>query len=516
MKSVINSRTFKALAQRARIARVIVAVAFAGIFAAACKSSTEPGLTATIAISPTSVTLAPGGTQQFTVVAKNANGDILVLPDPIWAVSAGGGTITSTGLYTAGTTAGTFTNSVSVTCNGVTAAATIIVTAGPLLTITVTPNPDTLAIGATQQFTAVGKDAYGNVVAITPVWSTVNPPGSINATGLFTAGNTTGTFPNTVRATQGAIFGTATVTVITGPLFSITVTPNPDTLVVGAQQQFTAVGHDAGGNVVPIPPPVVWSVVDALAGTINSASGLFTAGTTPNTYPNTVKATSGAIFGTATVVVISTPPPPPLAGFTVLANAAVTCTNGSIIGDVGTFQAAPAGSITLSTCPITSGTPQVGTAASIAAYNNFLTAYAARAPKPGDCDVAHTLTGTLAGVTLPPGVYCFTAAAAPTGVLTLNGPVTGVWLFKIGTSGTGALTGTAFTVTMAGGALACNVTWWVAQGASMTDSFFDGTILAGAAITGVRTTFDGNTWAGASGSGDVTFTGPGNPVTGCP
>src|SRR4029077_10487430 len=176
-RSSMKSVTVRALGQRARIARIMVAVAFAGVFAAACKSSTEPGLTATIAISPTSVTLAPGGTQQFTVVAKNANGDVLVLPDPIWAVSGGGGTISSTGLYTAGTTAGTFTNSVSVTCNGVTASATIIITPGPLTTITVTPNP-TLLIGATQQFTAVGHDANGNVVAITPVWTTVNPPGT--------------------------------------------------------------------------------------------------------------------------------------------------------------------------------------------------------------------------------------------------------------------------------------------------------------------------------------------------
>jgi hypothetical protein len=195
----------------------MVAVAFAGVFLAGCKNSNEPGLTSTITISPTSVTLAPGGTQQFTVEAKNADGDILAIPNPIWAVSAGGGTITSTGLFTAGTTAGTFANTVSVTCNGVTATATVIVTPGALTTITVTPNP-TLLIGATQQFTAVGHDANGNVVAITPVWSTVNPPGTIVAgTGLFTAGNTTGTFPNTVRATSGTIFGTATVTVIAAP-----------------------------------------------------------------------------------------------------------------------------------------------------------------------------------------------------------------------------------------------------------------------------------------------------------
>jgi hypothetical protein len=219
-RSSMKSVTVRALGQRARIARIMVAVAFAGVFAAACKSSTEPGLTATIAISPTSVTLAPGGTQQFTVVAKNANGDILAIPDPIWSVSAGGGTITSTGLYTAGTTAGTFT--VSVTCNSVTATATITVTAGALATITVTPNPGTMPINTPLTYTAVGKDANGNVISpFTPTWSVTAGGGTVpaGATGLtvvFTAGGAVGTFTNTVRATSGTIFGTATA-IVTSP-----------------------------------------------------------------------------------------------------------------------------------------------------------------------------------------------------------------------------------------------------------------------------------------------------------
>ena len=186
--------------------------------------------------------------------------------------------------------------------------------------------------------------------------------------------------------------------------------------------------------------------------------------------------------------------------FTVLANAAVTCTNGTITGDVGTFQAAPTGSVTQTTCPVT-GTVNVGTAASIAAFNAFLNTYAALAPKTGD--VCTTLTGTLAGVSLAPGAYCFDAAATLTGVLTLNGPSNATWTFKIGTLGTGALTGTNFSVVMAGGGQPCNVTWWVAQAATMTDSHFIGTILAGAGITLTRGTFDGNVFAKA----DVTITG---------
>ncbi len=190
--------------------------------------------------------------------------------------------------------------------------------------------------------------------------------------------------------------------------------------------------------------------------------------------------------------------------FAVLANAAVTCTDGTITGDVGTFQALPTGSVTQTNCPII-GTVHVGDAASIQAYNAFLSTYAALATTP--CDVV--LTGTLADVTLAPGVYCFDAAATLTGVLTLNGPANATWLFKIGTLAPGALTGTNFSVVMAGGAQPCNVTWWVNAAATMTDSRFIGTILAGAAITLTRGTFDGNAWAKA----DVTITG--TALVGC-
>ena len=213
MKSVIISRTLQSLAQRARIARVIVAVAFAGLSTAACSSSTDFRSVTSLTISPTSATVPVNGTQQFTVVAKDRDGRVLSVK-PTWSLAAGGGTLSSTGLFTAGTTAGTFTNTVSVTCSGITVTATVIVTAGPLATITVTPNPATLPINTTQQFTAVGRDAGNNVVPITPVWSVTNGGGTIDAvTGLFTAGALPGTFANTVRATSGTIFGTATVNV---------------------------------------------------------------------------------------------------------------------------------------------------------------------------------------------------------------------------------------------------------------------------------------------------------------
>jgi hypothetical protein len=216
MKSV--TRTVRTLSKQGRIARSITAVAIAALFTTYCSDSSGPRTVATVVIAPTTTTIPINGTQQFTATITDNEGNVLSKNTPTWSVASGGGTITQTGLFTAGTVPGTYTNTVVVTCSGISATATVIVTVGPLATITVTPNP-TLLVGATQQFTAVGRDGAGNVVTLSPlVWSTVNPPGTINATsGLFTAGNTTGTFANSVRATSGSIFGTATVTVIASP-----------------------------------------------------------------------------------------------------------------------------------------------------------------------------------------------------------------------------------------------------------------------------------------------------------
>lgn len=191
--------------------------------------------------------------------------------------------------------------------------------------------------------------------------------------------------------------------------------------------------------------------------------------------------------------------------FAVLANASVTCTGGTINGDVGTFLASPSGSVTQTGCTV-AGTVHVGDGVD-QAFNDFLGKYAALAPKLGD--VCTTLTGTLDGVTLAPGVYCFDVAAVVTGVLTLDGPSDGIWIIKVGTSGTGALTGTNFSVAMAGGGNACNVTWWVADAATMTTAAFQGNVLAGTAITMTGGTFNGT----AAAKADVTNTG--TVVTGC-
>ena len=380
MRQVLNRRISQRLTPGARVVRVLSAVAIATLLVSGCDvhGISAPGAVTTLTISPNPVTLAVGGTQQFTLVATDFSGAVVGSVAPAWSVVAGGGAIGAGGLFTAGTTPGAFANTVQATVDGVSATATVNVVAGPLASITVTPNPVTLGIGATQQYAAVGKDASGNVVPITPSWSVVASGGAIGpTTGLFTAGSTAGTYTNTVRASVGSIAGLATVTVVAGPLAAITVTPNPMSLSTGATQQYTATGRDAGGNPVAITP--AWAVVNG-GGTIGASTGLFTAGTATGTFANTIQATSGTISGTATVTVtpvltaiVVTPNPDTLnangtqqfsaAGRDAAGNAyaitpvwSVVNGGGSINASTGVFTAGTAAGTYTNTVRATSGT----------------------------------------------------------------------------------------------------------------------------------------------------------------
>jgi hypothetical protein len=171
-------------------------------------------------------------------------------------------------------------------------------------------------------------------------------------------------------------------------------------------------------------------------------------------------------------------------GFGLLAGSAVTCTNSTVTGDLGVDSST--GFITQTTCPVT-GTGTVyspGDPAAQAAYDDFLDAYTTL--NSTTCD--ETLTGTLAGVPLTPGVYCVDAVAK-TGTLTLDaeGDANAQFIFLVA----GALTGTNFNVVMTNGGDLCNVYWQTDGATTLTTSNVVGTVLSGAAITVTGGTFDG-------------------------
>jgi hypothetical protein len=239
-----------------------------------------------ISVSPGSAAIQVGGQQQFTAsVSGTSNTGV------VW--NASGGTVTTTGLYTAPSTAGTYTvTSTSAADSTKSASATITVSQPAQVSISVAPGSASIQTGGQQQFTASVLGTSNTGVA----WKANG--GTVTTTGLYTAPSTAGIY--TVTATSAADStksAFATVTVSQPNQVSISVSPGTASLQAGAQQQFTAMISGTSNTAV------TWT---ASGGTITT-SGLYTAPTTAGTY--TITAVSAANSSTSASATVSVSAP---------------------------------------------------------------------------------------------------------------------------------------------------------------------------------------------------------------
>jgi hypothetical protein len=119
-----------------------------------------------------------------------------------------------------------------------------------LTSVTVVPASANVAINETQSFTATGRDQFAAALTNQPAFAwEVSGGGTINSSGLFTAGVTVGG-PHTVTATNGGKSGAASVTVTlanVAPTVATAATASPDT-VTGAMTTLSVMGADDGGE----------------------------------------------------------------------------------------------------------------------------------------------------------------------------------------------------------------------------------------------------------------------------
>ena len=191
-----------------------------------------------------------------------------------------------------------------------------------LSSIAITPANPSIAIGATQQFTAVGTYSNGTVKNITNsvTWSSVDTK---NATITPNDGLATGVASGTttILATLG-LMGTTTLMIksIDPILQSIAVTPANPSISTGATLQFTATGSYSDGTLKDITGSVTWSSSDTSKATI-STTGMAT-GVAAGT--SSVMATLG-ITGTKMLTIT------PITPTSTLQSIAVTPANPSIL-----------------------------------------------------------------------------------------------------------------------------------------------------------------------------------------
>jgi Bacterial Ig-like domain (group 2) len=143
----------------------------------------------------------------------------------------------------------------------------------PVAVVVVTPASGSVLVKATLQLTATPQDANGSPLSGRTVsWSSDTPgTASVDSTGLVTgvaAGSAT------VTATSEGKDGTSSVTVMTVPVASVTVSPLSADIVVGGMVQLFATPKDANGN--PLGGhAVIWASSNAAVAGVNT-SGLVT------------------------------------------------------------------------------------------------------------------------------------------------------------------------------------------------------------------------------------------------
>ncbi|MFZ5623670.1 MAG: hypothetical protein ACOY71_04460 [Gemmatimonadota bacterium] len=167
-------------------------------------------------LTPASASVQPGKTLQFAVSGTWSDGSTKA---PAVTYAATGGTISTAGLYTAGSTPGTF-RVIAVAQGGTKADTSVVtVTASPpassLQAVQLSPNPVTLAAGQTQQFTARGRMSDGSLGSVNVTFSATG--GTITSSGLYTAGSTPGTYRVVAVQLGGTLADTAVVTITAAP-----------------------------------------------------------------------------------------------------------------------------------------------------------------------------------------------------------------------------------------------------------------------------------------------------------
>jgi Glycosyl hydrolases family 39 len=206
-------------------------------------SATVTVTVVTIAITPTSASINTGTTKQFVAtVTGSTNTGVKWLVDGVLGGSSTSGTITTGGLYTAPSTAGTHT--VSVTANvdpTQSASATVTVTTPTPIAISISPTSATVVGTQTKQFisTVTGTTNIGVQWYVDGILGGSDNVGNISTAGMYLAPNLSGTHTVTIVSNADTTKSATAAVTVTGTIW-VQLMPYDACPVVGGTQQFTA------------------------------------------------------------------------------------------------------------------------------------------------------------------------------------------------------------------------------------------------------------------------------------
>ncbi len=279
-----------------------VQVSVAGLEPRVSRFESRPDVAAQLTLQSDMPATIAGGSVNLAVTVADTHGNAVPNATVQLEVGPAGATLDASTLTTdangaastalhLSTTAGT--NTVTATVDGVDPVQ-LEVTGREPADIRVSPATATIDMLGTQTFSAVAEDVEGHSIPVTPEWQVIGENGTIDVDGTFKA---TGLGEATVLGVYGGLKGGAQVTIVTGDVATVEVTPSEQTVTAGENVQFQAQAFNAHRHPLDVTPS--WSVGDDV-GEID-AVGLFTA---QKAGEGQVIATAGAQSGQAQVTVV--------------------------------------------------------------------------------------------------------------------------------------------------------------------------------------------------------------------
>jgi uncharacterized protein YjdB len=250
-----------------------------------------------ISITPDDLTLGVGINQQYVVTANYSDGSSQDLVNGVtWSSSSASvATIDNSGVVN---TVGAGQTTLTATVVGQSDTTTLYVVPANLISIAVSPGTASIALGTTQQFTAVGTFDDGSTQLLTSVaWSSsANNSVSVDSSGVATA---VGAGSATISATSGSVTVTASISVSSATLISIAVTPAGSIMGIVTSKPFTATGTFSDSSTQDVTASAIWSSSNPAAATV-SGQGVVSSLTTGTT---TITATVGSVSGSTDLTV---------------------------------------------------------------------------------------------------------------------------------------------------------------------------------------------------------------------
>jgi Big-like domain-containing protein len=276
--SISSAASDRGLATALGVGSTAITATYSGVSGSTTLTVSSAALVS-LEITPPNAQIALGTSRQFAATGIFTDGSTQDLTGQVaWESSAAGASTISNDPDSRGLaqSAGLGDTTISASLSGVSGSTTLTVSSAVLVSLEVTPQDHSIALGANQQFAATGTFSDGTIQDLTTqvLWDSSAAAALVsNDAGTKGLADSISLGSVTISATHSGVTGSTTLTISSATLVSIEVTPTNPAIALGTTQAFTATGTFTDGSVRDLTAEVAWSSSEASVAAVANAAG---------------------------------------------------------------------------------------------------------------------------------------------------------------------------------------------------------------------------------------------------